>query len=253
MVMSFGLTNALVAFIDTMNRVFRLFLDKFAIVFIDDILIYSPSKEEHEVHLKVVLQTLQEHKLYAKFSKCEFWLSQVVFLGHVISTEGISVDLAKIMVVKNWKQPQIVKKIKSFLGFVGYYKKFVEGFSKVATPLTKLTQKGVKFDWNERCETSFQMLKDKLMTAPVLPMSDRSGGYVVYTDASRNGLGCMLMQHGRVIAYGSRQLKSHEKNYPTHDLELAVVVFALKIWRHYLYGEKFEIFTDHKSLQYVFS
>ena len=163
------------------------------IVFIDDIQIYSLFEEEHELHLKVVLQTLQEHKLYAKFSKCEFWLSQVVFLGHVISTEGISVDLAKIMVVKNWKQPQIVKKIKSFLGFVGYYKKFVEGFSKVATPLTKLTQKGVKFDWNERCEMSFQMLKDKLTTAPVLAMSDGSGGYVVYIDASRNGLGYVLM------------------------------------------------------------
>ncbi|XP_052193963.1 uncharacterized protein LOC127802285 [Diospyros lotus] len=253
LVMPFGLINAPAAFMDTMNRVFRPFLDKFVIVFIDDILIYSPSEEEHESHLRIILQTLQEHKLYAKFSKCEFWLYQVAFLGHVISAEGISVDPAKITAVANWKQPRSVTEIKSFLGLAGYYRKFVEGFSKIATPLTKLTQKGVKFDWSKQCEESFQTLKDKLTTAPVLAMPNGSGGFMIYTNASRNGLGCVLMQHGRVIAYGSRQLKTHERNYPTHDLELAIVVFALKIWRHYLYGEKFKIFTDHKSLQYVFS
>ncbi|XP_052176706.1 uncharacterized mitochondrial protein AtMg00860-like [Diospyros lotus] len=168
--MPFELTNAPAAFMDTMNRVFRPFLDKFMIVFIDDILIYSPSEEEHESHLRIILQTLQEHKLYAKFSKCEFWLYQVAFLGHVVSAEGISVDPVKIAAMTNWKQPQSVTEVKSFLGLAGYYRKFVEGFSKIASPLTKLTQKGVKFDWNKRCEESFQKLKTKLTTAPVLAM-----------------------------------------------------------------------------------
>ncbi|XP_052179889.1 uncharacterized protein LOC127793145 [Diospyros lotus] len=159
LVMPFGLTNAPVAFMDTMNRVFRPFLDKFVIVFIDDILIYSPSEEEHESHLRIILQTLQEHKLYAKFSKCEFWLDQVAFLGHIISAEGISVDPAKITAVANWKQSRSVTEIKSFLGLAGYYRKFVEGFSKIATRLTKLTQKGVKFDWSNGARKVFRHLR----------------------------------------------------------------------------------------------
>ncbi|XP_052184353.1 uncharacterized protein LOC127796310 [Diospyros lotus] len=135
--------------------------------------------------------------------------ARITFKGHVIWTERISVDPDKIATVANWKQPRSVTEIKSFLGLAGYYRKFVEGFSKITTPLTKLTQKGVKFDWSERCEESFQKLKDKLTTAPVLAMQNGSGGFMVYTDASRNGLGCVLMQHGRVIPPGSRQLKNH--------------------------------------------
>ncbi|KAL0540282.1 hypothetical protein IC582_024516 [Cucumis melo] len=252
-VMSFGLTNAPAVFMDLMNRVFREFLDTFVIVFIDDILIYSKTEAEHEGHLRMVLQTLRDNKLYAKFSKCEFWLKQVSFLGHVVSKAGVSVDPAKIEVVTGWTRPSTVSEVRSFLGLAGYYRRFVENFSRIATPLTQLTRKGAPFVWSKACEDSFQTLKQKLVTAPVLTVPDGSGSFVIYSDASKKGLGCVLMQQGKVVAYASRQLKSHEQNYPTHDLELAAVVFALKIWRHYLYGEKIQIFTDHKSLKYFFT
>ena len=252
LVMSFGLTNAPAAFMDLMNRVFKQFIDQFVIVFIDDILIYSKSREEHEQHLRSVLQTLREHQLYGKFSKSEFWLERVAFLGHVVSRNGIEVDPQKIEAVKQWLRPTSVTEIRSFLGLAGYYRRFVENFSRISAPLTKLTQKNVKFQWSEACEKSFLELKQRLTTAPVLAVPSGSGGYTVYCDASRVGLGCVLMQNGKVIAYASRQLKKHEQNYPTHDLEMAAVVFALKIWRHYLYGETCEIFTYHKSLKYIF-
>ncbi|KAL0546159.1 hypothetical protein IC582_016065 [Cucumis melo] len=252
-VMSFGLTNAPAVFMDLMNRVFREFLDTFVIVFIDDILIYSKTEAEHEGHLRMVLQTLRDNKLYAKFSKCEFWLKQVSFLGHVVSKAGVSVDPAKIEAVTGWTRPSTVSEVRSFLGLAGYYRRFVENFSRIATPLTQLTRKGTPFVWSKACEDSFQNLKQKLVTAPVLTIPDGSDSFVIYSDASKKGLGCVLMQQGKVVAYASRQLKSHEQNYPTHDLELAAVVFALKIWRHYLYGEKIQIFTDHKSLKYFFT
>jgi len=188
---------------DMMNQVFKLYLDKFVIVFINDILIYSSSKEEHEEHLKTMLMTLKEHRLFAKFSKCEFWLSQVAFLGHAISVEGISIDPAKVSVVRNWRQPSTIIEIKSFLGLDGYYRKFIEEFSKIVSPFTRLTQKDVKFDWDDQCEKIFWMLKEKLTTALVLAMLDGSGGYKVYTDATKNGLGCVLIQHEKVITYGS--------------------------------------------------
>ncbi|KAA0042188.1 pol protein [Cucumis melo var. makuwa] len=252
-VMSFGLTNAPAVFMDLMNKVFREFLDTFVIVFIDDILIYSKTEAEHEKHLGMVLQTLRDNKLYAKFSKCEFWLKQVSFLGHVVSKAGVSVDPAKIEAVTSWTRPSTVSEVRSFLGLAGYYRRFVENFSRIATPLTQLTRKGAPFVWSKACEDSFQNLKQKLVTASVLTVPDGSGSFVIYSDASKKGLGCVLMQQGKVVAYASRQLKSHEQNYPTHDLELAAVVFALKIWRHYLYGEKIQIFTDHKSLKCFFT
>lgn len=253
LVMSFGLTNAPAAFMDLMNRVFKQYLDMFVIVFIDDILVYSRSEEEHASHLRIVLQTLKDQELYAKFSKCDFWLSSVAFLGHIVSSEGIKVDPQKVEVVKKWPRPMTPTDIRSFLGLAGYYRRFVENFSSIAAPLTRLTQKKTKFLWSETCEGSFEKLKDRLTSAPVLTLPEGTEGFVVYCDASRVGLGCVLMQHGKVVAYASRQLKNHEKNYPTHDLELAAVVFALKIWRHYLYGVHVDIFTDHKSLQYVFT
>ena len=156
LVMPFGLTNAPAVFMDLMNRIFQPYLDQFVIVFIDDILIYSGSKEDHEEHLRVVLQILRENQLYAKFSKCQFWLDSVAFLGHVISAEGISVDPQKIEAIVNWKPPTNVTEIRSFLGLAGYYRKFVEGFSKLAAPLTKLTRKEEKFVWSEACQQKFR-------------------------------------------------------------------------------------------------
>ena len=253
LVMPFGLTNAPAVFMYLMNRIFQPYLDQFVIVFIDDILIYSGSKEDHEEHLRVVLQIMRGNQLYAKFSKCQFWLDSVAFLGHVILAEEVYVDPQKIEEIVNWKPPTNVTEIRSFLGLARYYRKFVEGFSKLAAPLTKLTRKEEKFVWSEACHQSFDELKRKLTSAPVLTLPSGKDGYTVYCDASRQGLGCVLMQHENVIAYASRQLKKHEQNYPTHDLELAVVVFALRIWRHYLYGVPCRIFTDHKSLQYLFT
>ncbi|GJX14792.1 reverse transcriptase domain-containing protein [Tanacetum coccineum] len=221
-VMPFGLTNAPAVFMDLMNRVCKPYLDKFVIVFIDDILIYSKTKEEHEVHLKLVLELLRKEKLYAKFSKCEFWLQEVHFLGHVVNQSGIHVDPSKIEAVKNWKAP--------------------------TTP----SEKNQKYEWGKKEEEAFQTLKNNLCDAPILSLPDGIEDFVVYCDASNQGLGCVLMQRGKVIAYASRQLKIHEKNYTTHDLELGAVVFALKTWRHYLYGTKSVIYTDHKSLQHIF-
>ncbi|GJX37643.1 putative reverse transcriptase domain-containing protein [Tanacetum coccineum] len=251
-VMPFGLTNAPTVFIDLMNRVCKPYLDKFVIVFIDDILIYSKMKEEHEVHLKLVLELLRKEKLYAKFSKCESWLQEVHFLRHVVNQSGIHVDPSKIEAVKNWKAPTTPSEIRSFLGLAGYYRRFIANFSKIAKPLTSLTQKNQKYEWGEKEEEAFQTLKNNLCDAPILSLPDGVEDFVVYCDASNQGLGCVLMQRGKVIAYASRQLKIHENNYTTHDLELGAVVFALKTWRHYLYGTKSVIYTDHKSLQHIF-
>jgi hypothetical protein len=253
LVMSFGLTNAPAYFMYLMNSVFMTELDKFVVVFIDDILIYSKNEEEHPEHLRIVLQRLRDHKLYAKFSKCEFWLDSVKFLGHTISKEGISVDPSKVQEVMDWKPPKIVHQIRSFLGLAGYYHRFIPDFSRIAKPMTELLKKGVKFVWSEECEKAFHTLRQHLTTTPVLVQSDNSKPFEVFCDASGTGLGCVLMEENRVIAYASRSLRPHEVNYLTHDLELAAVVHALKIWRHYLMGNRCNIFTDHKSLKYIFT
>ncbi|KAA3473672.1 DNA/RNA polymerases superfamily protein [Gossypium australe] len=195
LVMPFGLTNAPTTFMDLMNRVFQPYLDQFVVVFIDDILVYSRTEVDHDAHLRIVLQILREKQLYAKFSKCEFWLREVTFLGHVVSAEGIRDDPRK--------------------------------------------------------QESFEKFKKVLTEAPMLIQPEPVKEFTVYSDAPHVGLGCVLMQEGKVVAYASRQLKTHEGNYPTHELELAAVVFALKIWRHYLYGEKCIIYTDHKNLKFL--
>nr|GEZ52888.1 putative reverse transcriptase domain-containing protein [Tanacetum cinerariifolium] len=236
---------------DLMNRVCKPYLDKFVIVFIDDILIYSKDEKEHEEHLKAILELLKEEKLYAKFSECEFWIPKVQFLGHVINSRGIYVDPAKIESIKDWSSPKTPMEIRQFLGLAGYYRRFIEGFSKIAKSMMKLTQKGIKFDWGEKEENAFQLIKQKLCSASILALTEGSKDFVVYCDAPHKSLGAVLMQREKVIAYASRQLKIHGKNYTTHDLELGSVVFSLKIWRHYLYGTKCTVFTDHKSLQHI--
>ncbi|KAK8935924.1 hypothetical protein KSP39_PZI014098 [Platanthera zijinensis] len=230
LVMSFGLTNAPLAFMDMMNRVFKDFLDKFVVVFIDDLLIYSRSAEDHEQHLRLVL-----------------------FLGHVVNKDGISIDPEKIAAVMDWSRPGTPKEIRSFLGLAGYYRRFVEDFSTLAAPLTRLTQKNAAFVWSEKCEEAFLELKNRLCTAPVLTLPIEGVEYDVYVDASHVGLGCVFMQAGKVIVYGSRKLNTHERNYPTHDLEFAAVIYAFKMWRHLLYRAQYKIFIDHKSLKYVFT
>ena len=166
---------------------------------------------------------------------------------------GMSVDPEKVKAVMSWERPKSVFEIHSFLGLAGYYRRFIEDFSRLATPMMRLTWKEVKFDWDDRCEEAFQELKRRLTITPILIVPDRGQGYTVYCDASRAGLGCVLMQSGRVVAYGFCQLKNHEQNYPTQDMELVAVVFALKIWRHYLYDEEFKVYSNHKSLKYIFT
>ncbi|GJV00105.1 putative reverse transcriptase domain-containing protein [Tanacetum coccineum] len=211
--MPFGLTNAPVVFMDLMNWVCKPYLDKFVIIFIDDILIYSKSEEEHTEHLKLILELLKEEELYAKFLKCNFWLLRVQFLGHVIDSEGIHVDLAKIESIKDWASPK--------------------------TP-TEIRQKNMKFDWSKKVEAAFQLLKQKLCSAPILALPKDSENFMVYYDASRKGLGAFLMQREKVIAYTSRQLKIHEKNYTTHDLELGAVGIRV-------HPEWDEMFKDSKE------
>jgi hypothetical protein len=253
LVMSFGLTNAPAYFMYLMNSVFMPELDKFIMVFIDDILIYSKNLEDHARHLHIILQRLRDHHLYAKFSKCEFWLDTVKFLGYTISSNGISVDPSKVQEVLDWKPPTSVHQIRSFLGLAGYYRCFIPDFSRIAKPMTELLKKGVKFSWNEKYEEAFHTLRAHLTTAPVLAQPDNSKPFDIYCDASGIGLGCVLMQDNRVIAYASRALRTHEQNYPTHDLELAAVIYTLKIWRHRLMGTRCNVYTDHKSLKYIFT
>ncbi|KAJ0521711.1 putative nucleotidyltransferase, Ribonuclease H [Helianthus annuus] len=252
LVMPFGLTNAPAVFMDLMNRVCKPYLDKFVIVFIDDILIYSKSQEEHEQHLRLILELLRKKQLYAKFSKCDFWLREVHFLGHVVNKDGIHVDLSKVESIKNWPAPCTPIEIRQFLGLAGYYRRFIKDFPKIAQPLTSLTQKGVTYRWGDAQESAFQHLKDRLCSAPILSLPEGTDDFVVYYDTSIQGLGCVLMQRDKVIAYASRQLKVHERNYTTHDLELGAVVFALKVWRHYMYGTKCTIYTNHRSLEHIF-
>ena len=200
-----------------------------------------------------MLEILRTEKLYGKLNKCEFWLELVSFLGHVISVAGISMDPKKVDAELRLDPPTSVTEVRSFLGMAGYYRKFIKDFVNITGPLTRLTRKEVKFVWAPECQAAFEELKKKLTSAPVLTIPVESGGFVVHTDASGLGLGCVLMKHGKVVAYASRQLKTHERNYPVHDLELAAIIFALKLWRHYLLGQRVEVYTDHKSLKYIFT
>ncbi|GJR53803.1 putative reverse transcriptase domain-containing protein [Tanacetum coccineum] len=198
--------GALVLFVKKKDRSFQMYIDY-------QELNKLMSKQEHEKHLKLILELIKKEELYAKFSKWEFWIPKVQFLGHVIDSQGIHVDLAKIDSIKYWESPKTSTEIRQFL--------------------------------------AFQLLKEKLCSAPILALPEGDENFIVYYDASHKGLGAMLMQNEKVIAFASRQLKNHEKNYITHDLELGAVVFALKIWRHCLYGTKCIVFTDHKSLQHI--
>ncbi|XP_071933704.1 uncharacterized protein [Coffea arabica] len=210
--------------------------------------------------LKVQLQDLLERGFIHESESP--WGAPVLFvkkkdgslrLCHIISKDGLAVDPAKVEAVVKWKRPENPTEVRSFLNLAGYYRRFIKNFSRISGPLTNLTKKQGKYIWDVKCEGSFQELKKQLTMAPVLALPSGSDSYTVYTDTSREGLGCVLMQNKNVIAYASRKLKPHEQNYPTHDLELAAVVFALKKWRHYLYCVTFEVYTDHKSLKYLFS
>jgi hypothetical protein len=203
-VMSFGLMNAPAYFMYLMNSVFMDYLDKFVVVFVDDILVYSQNEQEHEEHMRKVLQRLRPCQLYAKLSKCEFWISEVLFLGHIINQEGLAVGPKKAAAILDWKAPKDARGIKSFIGMVGYYRHFIKGFSKIARPMIALLAKKVEFKWTLACQKSFETLKEKLTTTPILILPDVHKSFSVYCDASYTRLGYVLMEEGRVVAYLSR-------------------------------------------------
>jgi hypothetical protein len=232
--MFFKLTDAPTYFMYLMNKVLMEYMIKFVVVIIADILVYSRTEGDHEEHLRLVLERLRINQLYAKFSKCEFWLTQAAFLGHDISAGGVSIDPGKVRDVLNWKPRMNVLEICSFLSLASYYHRFIQVFSKFAKPMTRLLEKGKVFKWTHDCQVSFEELKKRLTTTPVLVLPDLSKKFDNYCDAWRRGLGCILMQDGQVVSYASRQLRRHEENYPTHD-------------------HRCDIYSDHKSLKYIFS
>src|SRR4051812_22013038 len=235
--MKFGFSNAPPTFMRAMNYLFQEWLDVFVLLYLDDILVYSNSEAEHEEHLRLVLQKLRDHQFYAKFSKCEFWLNKVNFLGHVISAEGIAVDPDRVRTIQEWALPKNVKQLRSFLGLASYCRRFVQNFSKIAKPMTKLLRQGKRYSWSTACQSAFEELKKKFTTTPILTPPDESQPFQVFCDASLQGLGGVLMQVKNIVAYTSRQLNTSERNYPTHDLI---------IWRRLLLGRKVDVFMMHK-------
>jgi hypothetical protein len=248
-VLPFGLTNAPATFQALMNNVLRPFLDKFVVVYLDDILIFSRTPEEHMQHLQQVLEALEKHELYVGVSKCAFGQSSVGFLGHIVSGAGIQPDPAKVAAVREWPTPKNVKDVRSFLGLTGYYRRFVRQYSARALALTELTKSDVPWRWSDKQQASFDALKSALCSAPVLVLPDPSLPFEVFTDASNFALGAVLLQnHGKgkqPVAYLSRKLTDTEKNYPTGDREMLGIFYALQQWRCYLEGAVFTVNTDH--------
>ena len=234
LVLPFGLTNAPATFMMLMNNVFHEYLDKFVIIYLDDILIYSKSKEEHLQHLRQVLTILRQHKLYAKMKKCEIMQTRVEYLGHFISQDGISVDNRKIDVIRQWPMPTNTSDIRSFLGIASYYRKFVKHFAAIAMPLTDLLHKDNVFRWQNAEQEAFEQLKMSLTTAPVLALPDPSKLFLVTTDASDYVIGTILSQDQgkgeQPIVYESRKMTPAELNYPVHEKELLAIVHAINIW-----------------------
>ena len=258
-VLPMGLTNAPSVFMSTMNRVLHGL--PFAVVYLDDILIFSKSPEEHVRHVEEVLRRLQRDKFYAKLSKCDFFQTSLKFLGHIVSKDGISPDPEKVRVILEWPTPTNVKDVRSFLGLANYFRKYVNHFSEMAIPLTNLTKgniskrksKSTSIEWDESCQRAFDAIKHALSTAPVLALPDFTKPFVLTTDASGHTIGAILLQEGRAIAYESKKLTPAEMNFHTPDRELLAVIHALKLWRCYLEGPTFTIVTDHHPLVHLSS
>jgi hypothetical protein len=258
LVLPFGLTNAPGAFVTMMNRVLAPYLDQFVVVFIDDILIFSKSEDEHLQHLETVLRTLKEQQLYLKLSKCRFGLQEVEFLGHVVSAEGIKVDQAKTATVRDWPRPTCAQDVRQFLGLAGYYRKFVHRYSDITAPLTELTKSDYTWQWREDVEQrAFDTTKEALSSPPVLAFPDPTKPYQLYTDSSEFAQGATLLQDQggglQPIAYYSHKLIKAERNYGAGELELLAVVRALKEFRPYLEGAEFSVCTDHANLRYRYT
>lgn len=252
-VMSFDLTNAPTIFMDLMNHVFSLCWTNMSLSSLTTSWCILRHLKSTPFTWPKFWRLSCEHCLYAKFSKCSFWLGRISFLGHMVSSEGISVDPSMVQAVINWSKLTNIVEVRSFLGLAGYYWCFIEGFSWIAAPLTQLTKKRFFFNWDSEYEESFLELKCWLTTTHLLILLNNIGFLQVYCDESCVCFGCVLIQHGRVVAYGFRQLKPYKDNYVAQDLKLVTIIFVLKIWHYYLYGQTFEIYMNYKSLKYLFS
>ena len=256
LVLPFGLANAPAFFMQLMQEVLSKQLDRFVVVFLDDILVFSRSKEEHEKHLTEVLETLKQNKLYAKKSKCSLFQRKIEFLGYTISAEGLSMEPNKVQQIKEWPTPTSVKQVRQFLGLAGFYRSFIKDFSSIASPLSTLMKINTRFEWLKECNDAFNQLKQCISSEPVLMLPREREPFYVQTDASKFAIGGVLMQHDtdgqlKPLAYYSRKLQQAELNYPTHDLEMLAVIDSLKQWKHHvLNGTKTTVITDHHSLRF---
>ncbi|KAK1601926.1 hypothetical protein QYE76_027031 [Lolium multiflorum] len=251
LVMPFGLTNAPSTFMRLMNHVLREFIGKFVVVYFDDILIYSRNESDHTIHIRHVLQVLRDNQLYGNLEKCTFCKDKVIFLGYVVSQHGVEVDESKIEAIQNWPTPMNVSQVRSFHGLAGFYRRFVPNFSTIAAPLNDLTKKGVVFEWGAAQDHAFDELKRLLTSAPLLALPDFNKQFEIECDASGIGIGGVLMQEGRPIAYFSEKLSGAKLNYPIYDKELYALIRVLEVWQHYLWPKEFIIHSDHEALKYL--
>jgi len=251
-VLCFGLTNAPATFQAAMNNIFSEYLHDFVVVYLDDILCFSKTKEDHEAHLRLILDKLREHNLYANPKKCEFFKTELVFLGHIVSSDGTKVDPSKIAAVNSWPKPTTITELRGFLGLANYFRRFIQGYSTIVAPLTHLTRKesGVH-NWDATCDRAFQQIKTALVNAPVLAYPDFEKPFDLICDASDHGIGAVLLQDARPIAFLSKKFAPAEQNYSTTDKELLGVVESLKQWRCYLEGSEFTVHTDHNPNTYM--
>ncbi|KAL4319491.1 hypothetical protein GQ457_18G008410 [Hibiscus cannabinus] len=249
LVMPFGLTNAPSTFQATMTDLFKPFLSKFVLIFLDDILVYSDDWQDHLRHVRLVLQLLRENGFVAKRSKCDFDRESIDYLGHIVSSKGLAVDPAKVAAIQSWPTPSNIKSVRGFLGITGYYRRFIQGFASLAAPLSDLLKKGEPFVWTAAVQFAMQELKDRLCSVPILRLSDFTKEFVVETDASGVGIGTVLQQEGRLLAYFSQKLSPRMQGASTYNREMYAIIQAVGKWQQYLLGRRFSIITDQRSLR----
>jgi hypothetical protein len=252
LLMPFGLSNAPSTFMRLMNQVLRPFIGSFVVVYFDDILIYSKSKEEHLKYVRLVLQVLQENQLYINLKKCTFSTNKLLFLGFVIGKDGIQVDEEKVRAIRDWSAPKLVTEIRSFHGLATFYRRFIRDFSTITAPITECLKKG-KFNWGSEQEQSFALIKEKLCTAPVLALPDFDKVFQVECDASGIGIGAVLSQEKKPVAFFNEKLSDARQRWSTYDQEFYAVFRALRQWEHYLIHREFILFTDHQALKFLHS